>query len=281
MRKQLRKVIIITKITARGVSLRRGKGSIIMKRFKKITALLIASLMMLTAAACAFDEVDDNSGNEQTESSKQTESSEDKQSEEQSDSKEQQSEEQTEPDKETESASDAESETEEQKESESSSETETKAEEAEKETEDEGPDWDEIPAKDAPELKGDYTGSFTSNTETPLDLIVRWAASPSDSGVYKVTVQFFIKSYEIMAGERRDSAVTVKNGEGKTYTFTTYAVGKTSTAYGETYLGTTEFEISETDLKSGTGIEAVWNFKGNYAGKDLPVIKAEGVISAQ
>ena len=131
-------------------------------------------------------------------------------------------------------------------------------------------------------VSGTYSGSFSSDTGTALNVITRWAANENSDGSYSVALQFFLKSYDIFVGTRSDNTLTIKrsDGSGTVYSFSTAQVSKPDGVLGEVYLGGTTVTLSADEMTAGTEATVNWNFKGSYSGTDLPVVESTGTISA-
>ena len=131
-------------------------------------------------------------------------------------------------------------------------------------------------------MSGKYSGSFSSDTGTALNVITRWAASENSDGSYSVALQFFLKSYDIYVGSRTDNTLTVKrtDGSGTVYGFSTAQISKPDGTLGEVYLGSANISLSAEEISDGVEASVSWNFKGSYSGKDLPTVDSTGTISA-
>ena len=132
-------------------------------------------------------------------------------------------------------------------------------------------------------MTGTYSGSFSSDTGTALNVIARWAATENADGSYAVALQFFLKSYDIFVGPRTDNTLTVKSSAGTEFSssFSTAQVSKPDGTLGEVYLGGTSITLSAEDMNAGAEATVNWNFKGSYSGTELPVVQASGIIAAK
>ena len=132
-----------------------------------------------------------------------------------------------------------------------------------------------------PELSGKYTGQFTSDTGTDLNLIVTWAAESNSNGTYTVSLQFFLESYTLDVGTRDDNTIKVKTTSGETtYYFHTDEVEIEGEDFTETYIGKASFDLTEAELISGAEITVDWMFRGSYSKKELETVEATGTIKA-
>ena len=133
----------------------------------------------------------------------------------------------------------------------------------------------------SPELSGEYTGEFASDTGTILNMIVKWAASRSADGAYTVTLRFYLDCYAMEVGERDNNTLNVVAVSGVTDSrFHTDEVDKEERARSEIQIGEAAIRLSEEDILAGAKVTATWNFRGSYAGQELPDVVASGEIKA-
>ncbi|MBO6159425.1 MAG: hypothetical protein J6P72_09265 [Firmicutes bacterium] len=131
----------------------------------------------------------------------------------------------------------------------------------------------------APSLTGDYTGSFSSDTGTALNLLVKWAAKQNPEGTYTVSLQFYLGCGSLFVNARDINTLTVVTSKGETsFPFNTDEVDKADESYSEVYVGKTFFTIPEADMKNGVTVYANWVFMGTYSGKEIDAIDAVGYI---
>jgi len=132
-----------------------------------------------------------------------------------------------------------------------------------------------------PELTGEYTGQFASDTGTLLNLIVKWAANRSADGGYTVTLRMYLDSYALEVGPRDGNVLSVVSiSSVQDSRFHTDEVTKEERTRGETQIGETAIQLSEEDILAGAQVTATWDFRGSYAGQELPAITAAGEIKA-
>lgn len=133
----------------------------------------------------------------------------------------------------------------------------------------------------SPELSGEYTGEFASDTGTILNMIVKWAASRSADGAYTVTLRFYLDCYAMEVGERDNNTLNVVAVSGVTDSrFHTDEVDKEERTRSEIQIGEAAIRLSEEDILAGVKVTATWNFRGSYAGQELPDVVASGEIKA-
>lgn len=133
----------------------------------------------------------------------------------------------------------------------------------------------------SPELSGEYTGEFASDTGTILNMIVKWAASRSADGAYTVTLRFYLDCYAMEVGERDNNTLNVVAVSGVTDSrFHTDEVDKEERTRSEIQIGEAAIRLSEEDILAGAKVTATWNFRGSYAGQELPDVVASGEIKA-
>ena len=270
------------------------------KKLYRMAALMMAVLMMVSVTGCALmnklDEVVEGKENGSTEVSEtaqaqesQAEASQEASKEESVTSQEEtsqaqdsQQEESKQEESKQEESSKEESKQEESSKEESSKEESSKEESSKEESKEESKAESSQKKETPPALTGDYTGEFVSDTETALNLIVRWAASKNPDTTYTVSLQFFLECYSLEVSERNDNTLTVVTSKGEqSFSFHTDALEKEKDDYSEEYIGKTSFTVSEKDMENGVSVTASWPFRGTYSEKDIPEIKAAGVIKAE
>lgn len=141
-------------------------------------------------------------------------------------------------------------------------------------------DSSEVPMAEITEkLDGDYTGEFTSNTGTALNLIVRWAANYSSDDSLDVTLNFYLSTYSLQVSDRSGNKLEVKTPSGtESYTFATKEVNKKDNKLESILIGQTMIKLSKEELEAGADVKATWDFRGSYSDKSLPEVVAEGKI---
>ena len=238
-----------------------------MRKTHAVLALLLAVLMLFSLAACAAkkDVTPADEGKEKKDSSPaEPEKEEEEREPEPAEPEEKEEEPEPEPAEPEEKEEDPEPEP---------AEPEKKEEEKEPEP--------ETIIPEAPSMSGEVTGSFSSNTGTSMNLIVKWAANRANDGSYDVTLQFFVKSYDFFVGPRVDNQVTLHPSEGdKSISFSTAQISKPASVLNETYLGQTSVSLSAEDMSAGVEASVIWNFKGSYSGQPFPTVEASGVIAS-
>ena len=104
----------------------------------------------------------------------------------------------------------------------------------------------------------------------------------SPDSTYTVSLQFFLECYSLEVSERNDNTLTVVTSKGEqSFSFHTDELEKEKDDYSEEYIGKTSFTVSEKDMENGVSVTASWPFRGTYSEKDIPEIKAAGVIKAE
>ena len=115
------------------------------------------------------------------------------------------------------------------------------------------------------------SGSFTSDTGTPLNLRADWTATVLDSERVEVTVNVYLVSYQIEVRELYN-AVNVSVGDSP-------AIKWENNTRLETLLASTVHTLS---LPSGSSasfpLAAQYQFGGTYSKVELPVIECGGTI---
>ena len=267
-----------------------------MRKTHAVLALLLAVLMLFSLAACAAkkDVTPADDGEEKKDSSPaEPEKEEEEREPEPAEPEEKEEEPEPEPAEPEEKEEDPEPEPAEPEEKEEDPEPEPAEPEKEEEAPEPKPAEPEKPEEEekepepetiipeAPSMSGEVTGSFSSNTGTSMNLIVKWAANRANDGSYDVTLQFFVKSYDFFVGPRFDNQVTLHPSEGdKSISFSTAQISKPASVLNETYLGQTSVSLSAEDMSAGVEASVIWNFKGSYSGQPFPTVEASGVIAA-
>lgn len=121
------------------------------------------------------------------------------------------------------------------------------------------------------------SGSFTSDTGTPLNLRADWTATVLDSERVKVTVNVYLVSYQIEVRELYN-AVNVSVGDQYASADSPAIKWENNTRL-ETLLASTVHTLS---LPSGSSasfpLAAQYQFGGTYSKVELPVIECGGTI---
>lgn len=114
------------------------------------------------------------------------------------------------------------------------------------------------------------SGSFSSDTETYLNLQVDWSAYNTDSGAVMLKVEVSAVSYSFYTSALYNSIEVTVNG-------TTYYANSPEVAYDGSELKITPMASFTVPVDTGnTDISVVWHYKGSYSGVELGDIKAEG-----
>lgn len=132
------------------------------------------------------------------------------------------------------------------------------------------------PTPEAPPLpEGDVlcSGRMRSDTETALNLLADWYITESADG-YLLTVQLSLESYSLSVGERTANTVTVN---GIAHSFYSPALEIEGGGLAKTWLYTYSEALSE--LPEQLNLQAVWELRGSYSGKDLPAVELSGTAT--
>ena len=128
-----------------------------------------------------------------------------------------------------------------------------------------------------PQGEGIGSGSFTSDTGTPLNLRADWTATVLDAERVEVTVNVYLVSYQIEVRELYN-AVNVSVGDQYASADSPAIKWENNTKL-ETLLASTVHTLS---LPSGSSasfpLAAQYQFGGTYSKVDLPVIECGGTI---
>jgi hypothetical protein len=124
------------------------------------------------------------------------------------------------------------------------------------------------------------SGSFASNTGTPLNLVVDWSAKALSDTEIQVTFEMYLNCYTINATPKPGGASITVNGQ--TYTASTPALQSSSATPTTVRLCTKTVTMS---LAAGESLDvpvsASWAFGGKYSDVDLTTIDAAGTLSIQ
>ena len=245
-----------------------------MKKMKIVLACVLSALLIISMTGCKImNEIDDRmTGIETSEESKEETSQEDS-SKQAETSKAEESSKQEESSKAEESSQAEESSNPEES---SKAEESSKPEESSKEEESK----EESSKAETPEvLSGEYTGEFSSDTETALNVVVKWSANQNQDTFYTISVQFYLECYSLSVGPRDYNTMTVKTSkEEKEYTFATGDIDKEEDEFSEIYLGKTAFSVPESEFRNGVAVTVEWPYWGTYSEKEIEIIKVEGTI---
>lgn len=119
----------------------------------------------------------------------------------------------------------------------------------------------------------DTTGSFRSDSGTPLNIVVDWSLSGSGSE-RTLVVTVYAESYSLHSvGAWHGGSLTIG---GQTYYFDTEAIDYDGPGQGTNLLGTVTANIGSLSLP--TQAELSWHFQGTYGDVELDSITATGTI---
>lgn len=115
------------------------------------------------------------------------------------------------------------------------------------------------------------SGSFRSDTGTPLNLVADWRAVSIDAANVRITVTLSLESYSLGVGERRSNVLTFN---GDDYYFMTDPIEIEGGDFVKTqiYVWSKEIPLSELNFQ----LSARWNLKGSYSKKELETIELSG-----
>ena len=119
----------------------------------------------------------------------------------------------------------------------------------------------------------DTTGSFRSDSGTPLNIVVDWSLSGSGSE-RTLVVTVYAESYSLHSvGAWHGGSLTIG---GQTYYFDTEAIDYDGPGQGTNLLGTVTANIGSLSLPAQA--ELSWHFQGTYGDVELDSITATGTI---
>ena len=118
------------------------------------------------------------------------------------------------------------------------------------------------------------SGSFRSDTQTGLNIVVDWTLTPGANGAtlsFKVSTE----SYSLYNNEAwHGLSVTIG---GQTWEFDTKAIEYEGPGLGTNELAEGSVELSTSSIPATATVN--WHFQGSYGGTDLENITATGTIS--
>ena len=119
------------------------------------------------------------------------------------------------------------------------------------------------------------SGSFKSNTETGLNMIVEYSAEALGDGTSRVNVTVRIEHFA-WHYNGYPSAITVTVGNETVY-FSSPTVNSDTLVMETEDLGTKSVTLPQS---GGTvNLKAVWTYGGQYSEKQLDIVSCEGLIS--
>lgn len=248
-----------------------------MKKIKIVLAVLLTVLLIINMTGCSLmNQLDERMHpSAESEESQEDEASAEKTAEESRTESAAQSSSAEESSKQEESSK---TEEESSKAEESSKEESSKPEESSEESS-EPEESEESKAETPAPLSGQYSGEFSSDTETALNVVVKWAATQNQDTFYTISVQFYLECYSLEVGPRYDNVMTVKTSkQEKEYYFDTGDITKEEDEFSEIYMGKTSFSVPESEFKNGVEVTVEWPLWGTYSDKEIKIVKAEGVI---
>lgn len=123
------------------------------------------------------------------------------------------------------------------------------------------------------------SGSFSKYPVTNFGLYCEWSAAQSVIGNYSdVTLNVYLRYYEIYVGSRSDSTISI-NGTSETYTAP--AISHNAGAYVNKLLKSKTVRVYHNSSGKATGIplSASWRFSGTYSGVSIGTITASTTIN--
>ncbi len=142
------------------------------------------------------------------------------------------------------------------------------------------PDPEPEPEPEPADLAGEYSGEFSSDTQTALNLVVKWAARREADGTYAVTLRFYLDTYSLEVGERDSNTVKIVTSAGtKESHFRSGRIEKEDNERQAILLGEKTVSLTAEELADGAKATVTWDFRGSYSGKELPSVTATGLIS--
>ena len=115
------------------------------------------------------------------------------------------------------------------------------------------------------------SGSFRSDTGTPLNLVADWRAVSIDAANVRITVTLSLESYSLDIGERRGNLLTFN---GQEYYFLTDPIEITGEGFVKTqiYVWSQEVPLSQLSFE----LSVRWNLLGSYSKQEMEAIELSG-----
>ncbi len=115
------------------------------------------------------------------------------------------------------------------------------------------------------------SGSFRSDTGTPLNLVADWRAVSVSDNAARITVTLSLESYSLDIGERRGNLLTFN---GQEYYFMTDPIELTGGDFMKTqiYVWSQEIPLSQLSFE----LSVKWNLMGSYSKKEMDSIELSG-----
>lgn len=136
------------------------------------------------------------------------------------------------------------------------------------------------PTKEAVSRTVSGSGSFTSDTGTPLNLLVKYSASAKSGSEVNITFDLYLNCYTINATPKPGGASVTFNG--KTYTMSTPEISSSSATPTSVKLCSTTVTVPLAAGESiSVPVSASWAFGGKYSDIDLAAIDAAGTLAVQ
>ena len=116
------------------------------------------------------------------------------------------------------------------------------------------------------------TGSFRSNTDTYLNIVVKWSLA-DNNGTPSLRLDAYVESYALTTGDR--SGDVVFNVNGSTSYASSKAIHLENVGLTESYLGSTTVDVTPG---ADVPVSVTWYFNGSYSNKEISTIVAEDTI---
>lgn len=119
----------------------------------------------------------------------------------------------------------------------------------------------------------DLSGTFASNTGTGLNLVADWSIYTDEAGDHKLEVTLSATHYTLRTDPSYQALVLTVNGQS-------YSADCPAIEDNDSELSTTLLHTFTLNAPSGrVELQAVWNFKGSYSGKDFERITASDTVN--
>ena len=115
------------------------------------------------------------------------------------------------------------------------------------------------------------SGSFRSDTGTPLNLVADWRAVAIDATTARITITLSLESYSLDIGERRSNVLTFN---GEEYYFMTDPIELEGGEFLKTQIYVWSKEIPMSQLSFDLSVR--WNLRGSYSKKEMEDIELSG-----
>jgi hypothetical protein len=137
------------------------------------------------------------------------------------------------------------------------------------------PETTPTPETTVPTVYPLLSGSFSSNYDIKLKLVVDWRTVSRSATEAEIEFAVSLTSYKLGVGVRNNNYINIG---GKSYRFSTEKINVTESVKTSTPLAVMTVKVPLTDGKGSFDASCSWQFNGTYSGVKLIDMIAETVI---